>query len=65
MKRALALFIVVMFSAQLSLADSVKIFNNVSAFLQISPNDGSGGNMAFNFSNWLPMVLCGKHVRSR
>jgi len=39
-----------MFSAQLSLADSVKIFNNVSAFLPISPNDGSGGNMAFNFS---------------
>jgi hypothetical protein len=49
-KRVLALFILVMFSAQLSLADSVKIFNNVSAFLQIFPNDGTGGNMVFNFS---------------
>jgi hypothetical protein len=72
-KRALALCFLVIFSAQFSLADSVKIFNNISAFLQIFPNDGSGGNMVLNFSgpisegrrrNWLRMVLCGKHLRS-
>lgn len=48
MKRALYLAVLVLFPAQLSLADSVKIFNNVSANLFIPPNNGTGGNMAFS-----------------
>ena len=50
MKRALPLLLLVIFSVQFSSANTVNTFNNVSASLSIFPNDGSGSNMAFNFS---------------
>lgn len=50
MKRALSLAALLLIAVQLSAADSVKIFNNISANLFISPNDGSGGNMGFSLS---------------
>jgi hypothetical protein len=49
-QRLLLLMALVVASAQPSLADSVNIFNHVSAQLFIAPNDGSGGNMSFNLS---------------